>query len=184
MNATRSRSEELRSTLAAAEAELQSSREALGLAVADGDADGASAARSEVERLERTATELRAAIPISLRREREAAEAEAERQRRARERASNAARKARLSQAKRVDKAMASLGREYEKLLALDTGGTGADAGHVVRRTRYSARGAFAHFAPALSRVLEVPVIPAMHRRPLVESERGLITEFEVGEAE
>lgn len=73
---------------------------------------------------------------------------------------------------------MRKLGVEYDKLLVMDTGGTGADAGHVIRRARYSARGAFAHFAPALSRVLEVPVIPAMHRRPIVESERGLITEF------
>jgi len=62
----------------------------------------------------------------------------------------------------------------------MEPGGRGADTGRVARRARYSARGAFAHFAPALSRVLEVPVIPHAHRKPLLESEQSLITEFEV----
>ncbi|QDU67325.1 hypothetical protein [Engelhardtia mirabilis] len=181
---TKTRSQELTAALATATAELEESQSRLGEAITDGDEAGAEGARADVARLRSLIEELEAARPIALRREREAAQAEAEKARRERERAQNRNRKARLAQAKRVDDAMRKLGAEYEKLLALDTGGTGSDAGRVIRRARYSARGAFAHFAPALSRVLEVPVIPAMHRRPLVESERGLITEFAEVEGE
>ncbi len=175
---TKNRVDELRAALSQAQSDLADARERLGLAIADGDDAAASEARAEVERLERFHGELTAALPVTERRAREAAQVEAQRQQRARERAANAARKQRLAQAKKVDAAMRKLGAEYEKLRTLDAGGTGSDAGRVLRRARYSARGAFAHFAPSLSRVLEVPVIPAMHRRPLVESERGLITEF------
>ncbi len=181
MNTTtkaKDRAAELRAALDTTSSDLTAARASLGEAIADGDDSAATEARAEVARLERLLGEFEAALPVAERRAREAAQAEAQRQQRVRERAANAARRARLSQVKRVDKAMAALGREYDKLLAMETGGTGADAGHIARRTRYTARGAFAHFASALSRVLDVPVIPAMHRRPLAESESGLIREF------
>jgi septum formation inhibitor MinC len=175
---TQTRSQELTHALATVERELEAARATLGLAVADDNISGAKAARAEVERLEKVASELRAAIPICRQREAQTRREAEEKARRAAEKQSNAQRKERLAQAKRVDDAMRKLGAEYDKLLALHTGGTGDNAAHVIRRKRYSARGAFAHFAPALSRVLEVPVIPNAHRRPLAESERGLITEY------
>jgi len=176
---TSSRTDELRAALSQAEADLADARERLGIAVADADDSATSVARTESERLERLVGELRSALPIAECRDREARNAEAQRQQRAREKAQNKARKARIAQARRVDKLMSELGREYDKLLSLETGGTGADTGRVARRTRYSARGALAHFAGSLSRVLEVPVIPKMHRKPLADSESVLIREFD-----
>lgn len=175
---TKTRSQELTEAIAAATAELEQAQEALGSAVADGDEAGAASARADVARLRPLLGELEAARPIAARREAEARRVAQEKAQRAAEKQANSQRKERLAQAKRVDKLMSDLGREYDKLLALDTGGTDGNAAHVIRRTRYSARGAFALHAPTLSRVLEVPVIPAMHRRPLAESERGLIREF------
>lgn len=177
-----SRAAEIRASLESAEADLAPARERLGIAIADGDESAAKSARAEIARLERLHTELSAALPIAERRVSEAQAAEREEQRRIAEKAANKNRAKRVAQAKKVDAAMAALGRAYEELLALDTGGDldGTNRAHVIRRKRYSARGAFALHAPTLSRVLEVPVIPNAHRRPLAESESGLIQEFVV----
>lgn len=186
MNTTKTndRAAEIRAALQSATAELRAAREALGASIADGDERAATEARSEVVRLERLTGELSAALPVIDRRMAEAAAKEAAKRRAEQEKAANKNRKARIEAAKRVDSAMAALGREVDRLLALDTGGTSDNRAHVIRRQRYSARGAFALHAPTLARVLEVPVIPSAHRRPLAESESGLIHEFPEVEVE
>jgi len=182
MNLTKatSRAAEIRASLESTNTDLAPARERLGIAIADGDESAAKSARAEIARLERLHTELSAALPIALRRVREAQAVEREEQRRIAEREANKNRAKRIAAAKKVDAAMAALGRAYEELLALDTGGTADNRAHLIRRQRYSARGAFALHAAKLSNVLEVPVIPNAHRRPLAESESGLIQEFAV----
>jgi len=177
-----SRADEIRAALQSAESDVTAARERLGIAIVAADERAAKAAREDAARAERLADELRAALPIAESRARQAAEAEREVQRRAAEKEANKRRARRVAAAKKVDVAMAALGRAYQELLALDTGGDldGENRAHVIRRKRYSARGAFALHAPTLSRVLEVPVIPNAHRRPLAESESGLIQEFAV----
>jgi len=182
-NTTNDRAAEIRAALKSAEADLAAARERLGVAIADGDKSAAAEAREDAETAERLASELRSALPVAERRAREQAQAEAQRQRRASEKAANEARARRIAQARKVDKAMEALGREFDRLLALDTGGTGANAAHVIRRQRYSARGAFALHAQNLARVLDVPVIPSAHRRAMADAEAGLISEFPEAES-
>jgi hypothetical protein len=96
------------------------------------------------------------------------------------ERAANRARKARVAAAKKVDAAMATLGRAYEELLALDTCGDldGANRAHVIRRKRYSARArsrSTRRRSRACSKCLS---FRNAHRRSLAEIESGLIQEF------
>ncbi len=181
---TQDRVAELRAALSQAESDLADARERLGVAVADDNTEAAAEAREDAARAERIADELRSALPVAERRAREAAQAEAQRQQRVREKAANAARRDRVAQARRVDKALAALGREYDKLIALDSGGRPGDAGRLIRRSRSALAAAMHLQAPQLALALDVRRIPSMHRRALEESTAGSVTEYPEEDAE
>lgn len=177
---------ELRAALSQAEADLAAARERLGVAVADDDEAQAEAARADAARAERIADELRSALPVAERRAREAAQVEAQRQQRVRERQANAARKQRVAAAKRVDKALAVLGRTYRDYIATAPGGRPDDAHRLSRRSRQAIAAALAHHAPELARELIEPAHrpPQMHRRPLASAVEGAIHEYPEDDAE
>ncbi|MBI1382633.1 MAG: hypothetical protein GC161_16270 [Planctomycetaceae bacterium] len=168
---TKTRSAELTDALAAATAELTAAQSRLGEAVADDNIHAAKAARAEVERMEKVASELRAALPICRKREAEQAQAERERQRRAAEKAANKARAARVAAAKRVDKILADLGKAYRDYLRTDAGGDGTSANLLARRQRHAASAALFHHAPELALVIEPRRRPMRaHYEPLADS--------------
>lgn len=177
---TKERATELRTTLTTAEADLAEARSALGNAIADDDAAATATARSEVARLEKLVGELRSALPVAEQRVRDAADREADRQRREQKRALNKARKARLAAARKVDKALAALGRAYDEYAALPTGGTQANAQRVARRSKWSLAAAIFRAAPSLASRLGVERMPRHHWRSLADSEGSLISEFDV----
>ena len=173
------RAVELRTTLQTAEADLTEARSSLGNAITDSDEAAAVSARTEVSRLEQLVGELRSALPIAEQRARDAADREAERQSVEREKALNRARTARIKAARKVDKALAALGRAFDDYSALPTGGTEENANRVRRRAKWSICSAIYRHAPILARRLGIESVPAHHRVPLADSEAGLISEFD-----
>jgi hypothetical protein len=176
---TQTRSQELTHALATVERELEAARGTLGLAVADDNISGAKAARVEVERLEKVASELRAAIPICRQREAEARRVAEEKARRERERAQNKARAARVAAARKVDKLMSQLGRAFAEYLSTETGGSGDDAARLARRSRHAASAALFHHAPELAHVIEPKRRPMRgHYQPLADAVGATVREF------
>ena len=175
---TKDRAAELRATLSTAEADLAEARSSLGNAIADG--DEATSARSEVARLEQLVGELSSALPVAEQRARDAAERDAARARADQEKALNAARKKRIAAARKVDKALAALGRAYDEYSALPTGGTTENAQRVSRRAKWSLAAAIFRAAPTLAARLGIERIPQHHWAPLADSEGSLISEFDV----
>jgi chromosome segregation ATPase len=177
---TKDRAAELRATLSTAETDLAEARSALGTAIADDDSTATATARAEVARLEQLRSELAAALPVAEQRAREAADREAERARADQEMALNAARKKRIAAARKVDKALAALGRAYDEYAALPTGGTEANANRVTRRAKWSLAAAIFRAAPTLATRLGIERIPQHHWAPLADAEGSLISEFDV----
>lgn len=177
---TKDRAAELRATLSTAEYDLAEARASLGNAIADGDETAATSARAEVARLEQLRTELSAALPVAEQRARDAADREAERARADQEKALNAARKKRIAAARKVDKALAALGRAYDEYSALPTGGTDANAQRVTRRAKWSIAAAIFRAAPTLATRLGIERVPQHHWCPLADAEGSLISEFDV----
>lgn len=177
---TKDRAAELRATLSTAEADLADARSALGSAIADGDESATTSARAEVARLEQLRAELSAALPVAEQRARDDADREAERAKADQERALNAARKKRIAAARKVDKALAVLGRAYDEYAALPTGGTEANANRVTRRAKWSLAAAIFRAAPTLAARLGIERIPQHHWAPLADAEGSLISEFDV----
>ncbi|HKX46982.1 MAG TPA: hypothetical protein VJP77_09795 [Planctomycetota bacterium] len=182
MNLTKatSRAAEIRASLESAERDARDARERLGIAIADADERAAKAAREDVAQAERLADELRAALPIAESRARQAAEAEREAQRRAAEREANKNRKARIAAAKRVDAALAALGKAYTEYLSTAPGGRSEDRNRLARRGRAAIASAMILACPELADALEVRRIPSMHRHSLTRAVEGTIGEFAV----
>jgi hypothetical protein len=177
---SKDRAAELRATLSTADADLAEARTSLGNAIADGDESATTNARAEVARLEQLRAELSAALPVAEQRVRDAADREAERARADQEKALNKARKARIAAARKVDKALASLGRAYDEYSALPTGGTDANAQRVTRRAKWSLAAAIFRHAPILAQRLGIERVPRHHWCPLADAEGNLISEFDV----
>jgi len=182
MNTTKanSRAAEIRASLESAERDATEARERLGIAVADADERAAKAAREDVARADRLADELRAALPIAESRARQAAEAEREAQRRVAEREANKNRKARVAAAKKVDAALAALGRAYTDYLATAPGGRPEDRNRLARRSRWAIVSAIFHGAPEIGGAIELRRTPQGHRQSLAKSVEGTIGEFAV----
>lgn len=176
---------ELRAALSLAESDLADARERLGIAVADDDEAQAEAARADAATAERLAAELTAALPVAERRAREAAQVEAQRQQRVRERAANAQRKQRLAAAKKVDKALAALGKAYVEYIATAPGGRPEDANRLARRNRHAIAAATFHAAPEFGLAMDPHRRPPrMHWHPLARAVEGTVGEFPEDDAE
>jgi len=175
------RSEELRAALEGAQRDLAAARDAIGEAVADGNDSAASELRTEVARLERLQGELTAARSIALRREREAQAAEAERARKEHEKAQNKNRAKRIAAAKKVDAALAALGKAYTEYLATAPGGRPEDRNRLARRSHHAIAAATFHIAPEFADAMEPHRRPSRgHWQPLTKSVEGTIGEFAV----
>lgn len=172
------RAAELRATLSTADADLAEARTSLGSAIADGDESATTTARAEVARLEQLRAELSTALPVAEQRARDAADREAQRARADQEMALNAARKKRIAAARKVDKALATLGRAYDEYSALPTGGTTENAQRVTRRAKWSLAAAIFRHAPILAQRLGIERVPRHHWAPLSDSEARLVEEF------
>jgi len=179
-----SRAAEIRAALKSTSTDLDAARSALGTAVADGDDAAAADARAEVARLERQHAEFSAALPVAERRAREAAQAEAQRAQKAREKAANAARKQRVAAAKKVDAALRALGRAYDDMIALDSGGKPGDASRLIRRSKSALAAAILLQAPQLALALDVRRVMSMHRRTLEDATAGSVGEYPEDDAE
>ncbi|MCK6570166.1 hypothetical protein L6V77_03545 [Myxococcota bacterium] len=175
------RSEELRAALEAAQHDLSAARDAIGEAVADSNESAAAELRGEVARLERLQGELTAARSIALRREREAADAERDAQRRVAEREANKNRKVRIAAAKKVDAALAALGKAYAEYLRTAPGGRPEDANRLARRSRHAIAAATFTAAPEFADAMEPRRRPSRgHWQPLTRAVEGSVGEFAV----
>ena len=183
MNLTKatSRAAEIRAHLESAERDAAEARERLGLAIADADERAAKAAREDVARAERLADELRAALPIAESRARQAAEAEREAQRRIAEREANKNRAKRVAAAKKVDAALAALGKAYTEYLRTAPGGRPEDANRLARRSRHAIAAATFTAAPEFAEAMEPHRRPPrQHWQSLARSVEGSVGEFAV----
>ncbi|MCK6445975.1 MAG: hypothetical protein L6Q99_06240 [Planctomycetes bacterium] len=175
------RAAEIRDELARAERDAAEARDRLGIAIADADERAAKSAREDVARAERLADELRAALPIAESRARQAADAEREAQRRAAEREANKNRKARIAAARKVDAALAALGKAYTEYLRTAPGGTSADANRLARRSRHAIAAATFTAAPEFADAMEPHRRPPrQHWQSLARSVEGSVGEFAV----
>jgi hypothetical protein len=176
-----SRAAEIRASLESAERDAAEARERLGIAVADADERAAKSAREDAARAERLADELRAALPIAESRARQAADAEREAQRRVAEREANKNRKARIAAAKKVDDALAQLGRAFSSYLATAPGGRPEDRNRLARRTRHAIAAATFTAAPEFADAMEPKRRPSRgHWQTLAKSVEGTIGEFAI----
>lgn len=176
-----SRAAEIRDELARAERDAAEARDRLGIAIADADEKSAKAARDDAARAERLADELRAALPIAESRARQAAEAEREAQRRVAERAANKDRAKRVAAAKKVDAALAALGKAYTEYLRTAPGGRPEDANRLARRSRHAIAAATFTAAPEFADAMEPRRRPSrQHWQSLTRAVEGSVGEFAV----
>lgn len=175
------RAAEIRDELTRAERDAAEARARLGTSIADADERAAKAAREDVARAERLADELRAALPIAESRARQAAAAEAEAQRRAAEREANKNRAKRVAAAKKVDAALAALGKAYTEYLRTAPGGRPEDANRLARRSRHAIAAATFTAAPEFADAMEPHRRPPrQHWQPLARSVEGSVGAFPV----
>lgn len=173
------RAAEIRAALQTAEADLAEARTSLGSAVADCDETSAASARREVARMEQLTSELRAALPVAERRAREAADREAASRRAEQAHAANVQRAKRIAAARAVDKALGSLGKTFDAYIDTAPGGTPEARAMLHRRSGISLRAAIFHHAPSFGSALEIPRIAASFRRPLADSESGVLVKLD-----
>ncbi len=121
---------------------------------------------------------LGAALPVAEHRLREAQEREEERRRVEAARRANELRRRRVEAARKVDDAWQALAAAVAEHAAAEV--PGEDRSLVGRREGISHWSAAYRWADGLCRLLGVPHVPPMHRRPLAESEAGSIKEREV----
>ncbi len=175
---------EVRAALQSTEAELAAARERLGIAIADGADGGARAARDEIAQLSARVAELSAVLPVTERRASEAAQREhAERIRKQNE-AANLQRAKRLQAARAVDRALVSLGKAFDAYIDTAPGGTPEARVRLHRRSGISLRAAIFHHAPSLGSALEIPRIATAFRRPLADSESGVLPKLDESDVE
>ena len=172
------RAAQIRAALQTAEADLAEARSVLGSAIADGDEGAAASARREVSRTEQLTAELRAALPVAERRARDAADREAASRRAEQAHDANVQRAKRIAAARTVDKALASLGKAFDAYLDTAPGGTAEARVVLHRRSGIALRAAIFHHAASLGAALGIPRVAASFRRPLADSEAGVIAKL------